>query len=76
MVPKPSTKLEWDGDPDLPELEEIEEIEKRELEKVRQERVMAREVCMEITLEMVTKVEAVSVAENMMGCGGDGMGWH
>ena len=31
---------------------------------------------MEITSEIVTKVEAVFVAENMMGCGGDGMGWH
>ena len=60
MVPKPSTRLGLDDDPDLPELEELEEIEKKELEKVHQERVMAGEVCMEIVIEMVAGVEAVS----------------
>ena len=45
-------------------MEEIIEIEKRELEKVRLE--MAREICREVMVELVTMVEAVSVTEKVM----------
>ena len=63
---KPATVLEWDDDPDLPELEEISNIEERELEKVQMEREMAEEICSKVVVELVTMVEAVSLANNVM----------
>ena len=62
----PATNLEWDDDPDLPELDEIKDIKERELEKVQMEKGMTEGICSEVVVELVTMVEAVSMANNVM----------
>ena len=62
----PAKTWEWDDDPNLPELEEIEDIEERELEKIRVEKEMAEEICSEVVVGLITMVEAVSMANNVM----------
>jgi hypothetical protein len=66
IIRTPGPDREWDDDPDLPELEEIDAIEAREAEKDEVLRQAMETMAMEMVMELVTSVEATSVAGNIM----------